>query len=690
MERAAGPDPLTPALRARDLRRRFEGPAGEVLAGIDLDLWTGELVALTGPSGVGKTSLLQVLAGVAAPDGGTVLAAGRPVVPAPAAESARRRGDAVSLVPQSHGLLPELAVEDNVALPLLVRGDTGLAAARRRAREELAQVRCDHLAAQPARELSAGERARIAVARGLAAGVPVLLCDEPTSNLDAESRAVLVERLERAARDEGRAVLAASHDPALVAAAGRELRLAGGTLAAAAGAAPTAASRAVPAPPGEGRCRLPRLAWILTRGFRSRLAAAAVTVAVAVALAVAALGLLQGSEEAVAGPLLGALPEGFVRVSPRVLSLGVVELSLERFQGGLLDAAAVERLAAIPAVRELYPQAMSRFPAQVSASLLGRGFRTDVALEGLSARWLADDVDPERFRFRPEEPQAPIPVVLSDSLLALYNAGFAPSHGLPRLGRDSVLGLELAGLLGGSSFADAPGPPIPVTLRVIGFSPRVSPLTLAVPLEAVQHFNRLFAERASADPAQRVAHTGLASVVLVVGDLERLGEVSAQVEAMGFTVDQGDGLAPRLGRALRLLSAQARVLALVLLGLLVVVLALLLSALLVVRRRYLDLLQLLGAAPSRLLLLLACEVLAVAVLGVVGGAIGGYLLGEWLGGALEGLAAEALGVPIDALFAPPWELLGPALALLPPMVLLLSLPTTAAWLRRSLAVRLEG
>lgn len=688
MERSPSPDPLThpadpPVLRVHDLSHAFEPPAGTVLRNVDLEVRSGELVVLTGPSGAGKTTLMHFLAGIATPQRGEIQVAGREV----------HRGRSAALVPQGAWLLPRLTVEDNVALPLLLRG-VSAQETRRRAAAELEAVGCAALAGQDAVDLSAGERARIALARGLATAAPVLLVDEPTGNLDAASRDRIVERLDRAAREEGRAVLVTTHDEALIGRADRILSLREGRLEEAEAHTPTPPGKPAPAPAeGASWRRIPHLAHLLTRGFRGRLALAAAGVAVVVALSLGVLGLLRGGETVLTDQVLGDLPARYLRVRPSTLSLGVVELSLDRFAGGLLDRQAVETLEGLPGVREAYPQAMSAFPVTVSASLLGRGFRTDVALEGLPADWLAPEIPAASFQWSPREDGEgePIPVVLSDALLALYNAGFAKSHGLPRLGRDSVRGLELRTILGDSSFGRAPGPPIRARLQVVGFSSKVSPLTLAVPFDVVDHYNRLFAERATDDPEEVERRTGLTSVVLELADMEAVPRVTEAVRDRGFVIDEGDGLAPRVGRALRSIQAAAGALSIVLVVLFVVLVSQLFAALLAIRRRYLDLLEVLGASRGAILGLLTAEVAGATLAGAVVGSGLAWLLGSGAAAWLQGWARDHLALEVHGLFEPPAVVLLVLVWLVLPLVtVLLSLPGTLAWLRRPLLERLRG
>ena len=205
-------------LVARDLVARRGGRV--VLDGVSCDLRAGELLAITGHSGVGKTTLLHALAGVEPADSGTVLLGGAAVD-----ERTRTR---IALVPQQHGLVALLTAAENVELALQ---------AARRPRGELRDLadaalvdvglgrRTEHLVD----ELSGGEQQRVAVARALALAPEVLLADEPTAELDAENRVRVLDALHRATLT-GASVVVTTHDEEVAARCQRRLHLEAGRL----------------------------------------------------------------------------------------------------------------------------------------------------------------------------------------------------------------------------------------------------------------------------------------------------------------------------------------------------------------------------------------------------------------------------------------------------------------------------
>jgi lipoprotein-releasing system ATP-binding protein len=225
-------------LAARDVWKSYAGPAGpvEVLRGATLEVMAGEVVALVGASGTGKSTLLHVVGGLDAPDRGEicvdgVVLAGGGGVDARARATLRNR--AIGFVFQFHHLLPEFSAVENVALPLRLRG-LDASAALERARELLGRfslsARLDH--APDA--LSGGEQQREAVARALVGEPKLVLADEPTGNLDPDHARALFEELRAHARERRVGVLWATHNLALAALSDRALRISSGVLAPAA------------------------------------------------------------------------------------------------------------------------------------------------------------------------------------------------------------------------------------------------------------------------------------------------------------------------------------------------------------------------------------------------------------------------------------------------------------------------
>jgi nitrate/nitrite transport system ATP-binding protein len=196
-----------PFLALRGVTKSYVGKTGgttDVLGGIDLDVAEGEFVAILGFSGAGKTTLINALAGLVAPDGGTMTLRGKPID-----GPDRERG----LVFQSYSLLPWLTVEGNVMLAVdAVHKDRSKADRRALVRQKVELVGLGHAMDRKPAQLSGGMRQRVAVARALAMEPEILLLDEPLSALDALTRAKLQDEIERIRKEEGRTILLVTND----------------------------------------------------------------------------------------------------------------------------------------------------------------------------------------------------------------------------------------------------------------------------------------------------------------------------------------------------------------------------------------------------------------------------------------------------------------------------------------------
>ncbi len=195
----------TPYLRLEQLGKRY----GETAAveGVDLSIAQGEFISLLGPSGCGKTTTLQMIAGFVAPSTGRILLEGRDLTPVPP----EKRG--LGIVFQSYALFPHMTVAQNVAFGLdMRRVDPG--EKRRRVQDALDLVHLGAHAGRYPRELSGGQRQRVALARALVIAPPVLLLDEPLSNLDAKLREQMQDELRAIQRQVGTTTIMVTHDQA--------------------------------------------------------------------------------------------------------------------------------------------------------------------------------------------------------------------------------------------------------------------------------------------------------------------------------------------------------------------------------------------------------------------------------------------------------------------------------------------
>lgn len=203
----------SPAIQLKGLRKVYgEGAlAFEALKGIDLTVQQGEFVMLVGPSGSGKTTLLSILGCVLTPTDGEAWLFGERVHGRKEAELPDLRLSYIGFIFQGHNLLPALNLEDNVAFPLELRGMSRHAALEE-ARAVLTEVGlADKLKRRP-EDLSGGQRQRVAVARAVAGRPPLILADEPTASLDAETGQQVTELLKKLSTERGHTVVVVTHD----------------------------------------------------------------------------------------------------------------------------------------------------------------------------------------------------------------------------------------------------------------------------------------------------------------------------------------------------------------------------------------------------------------------------------------------------------------------------------------------
>ncbi|QAU24214.1 ABC transporter ATP-binding protein [Dyella sp. M7H15-1] len=218
-------------IEIRDLSKVYERGKQrvEVLHHINLNIAEGDFLALMGPSGSGKTTLLNLVGGLDTPTGGSITVAGQRIDQLGAGALARWRASNVGFVFQFYNLMPMLSAQKNVELPLLL---TKLSSAQRRKNAAIALqlVGLDERASHKPAELSGGQQQRVAIARAIVSDPHLLVCDEPTGDLDRQSAEEVLGLLRQLNREHGKTIVMVTHDPKAAEYADQTLHLDKGTL----------------------------------------------------------------------------------------------------------------------------------------------------------------------------------------------------------------------------------------------------------------------------------------------------------------------------------------------------------------------------------------------------------------------------------------------------------------------------
>ena len=203
-----------PIVRATNVHKSFRRGSEQidVLQGVNLEIPKGEFLALMGPSGSGKTTLLNLIGGLDAPTGGRIEVGGVDISRMGGAALARWRSQNIGFVFQLYNLLPVLTAERNVELPLLL---TKLSKAQRRKHVEIALrvVGLADRAKHYPRQLSGGQEQRVGIARAIVTDPTLLLCDEPTGDLDRKAGDEILDLLQALNREHGKTIIMVTHDP---------------------------------------------------------------------------------------------------------------------------------------------------------------------------------------------------------------------------------------------------------------------------------------------------------------------------------------------------------------------------------------------------------------------------------------------------------------------------------------------
>ena len=218
-------------IEVRDLSKVYERGKQkvEVLHGVNLAIEQGDFLALMGPSGSGKTTLLNLIGGLDTPTGGSITVGGERIDQLGGGQLARWRAQHVGFVFQFYNLMPMLSAQRNVELPLLL---TKLSASQRKqnAAVALKLVGLEDRSSHKPSELSGGQQQRVAIARAIVSDPTLLVCDEPTGDLDRQSAEEVLALLRELNREHGKTIVMVTHDPKAAEAANHVLHLDKGTL----------------------------------------------------------------------------------------------------------------------------------------------------------------------------------------------------------------------------------------------------------------------------------------------------------------------------------------------------------------------------------------------------------------------------------------------------------------------------
>ncbi|MED5373013.1 MAG: ABC transporter ATP-binding protein [Myxococcota bacterium] len=201
----------------------------KALQGVDLDIEPGEFVALMGPSGSGKSTLLNLIGGLDEPTGGSVVVDGQDLASMSEAQRSDMRRNRLGFIFQAYNLIPVLSAAENTEFVLELRG-VPTSERRQKAHHVLEQVGLKGMEDRRPHQLSGGQQQRVAVARAIAGDPAIVLADEPTANLDSHTGEELIELMRRLNEDEGVTFIFATHDPKVMHAAKRVLKLVDGQI----------------------------------------------------------------------------------------------------------------------------------------------------------------------------------------------------------------------------------------------------------------------------------------------------------------------------------------------------------------------------------------------------------------------------------------------------------------------------
>ncbi len=575
----------------------------------------GQMTLVLGPSGGGKSTLLQLLGGMDRPTQGQILAEDMDVTALSAARLAQWRRRTIGFVFQNFYLLPGSTAEDNVALPLLLDGQSRRAQSRR-ARELLDGLGLGPRARHTPAQLSGGQIQRVAIARALAHDAPVILADEPTGNLDSESGMQIMRQLQALAHEDGRTVIVVSHNPEYAVLADRVLRIRDGRIVE--DSRPISEPTQKSDPHKSSPVRGPRMSTLVAESLKSlsRRRTRGILTSLGVMVGVASMVLLisigAGLQSKVVNALSANASLTMMTVSPsaRTSSLGLGSALTTGPQHPITNAT-LQSFSQLPHVRAAYGSSEFLLTAQS-----GSRYTTMVATS-LPPSGIANLPHPHLLAGHMPTRQSAGILLPRKTALSLF--GLHGPHGLAlAVGRHLRIKLgEVLGVTGISSSASAKGA-ISVVVRGV----------VSTSLGASGYVNSHLASQwlsSLAGPHQPIQY---ASAMVVATGINQVSSVASRIRHRGYGVTTTGSVIHQINHEFGIFETGLGIVGGIALAVAGLMIAVVMSMAVLERRREIGIWRALGARRRDIFILFLAEAIIVGLIGGILGVAVGWGLGQ--------------------------------------------------------------